>query len=183
MKKTFYYKFIPTKAEEEIAKSSNTPFQVTRELVEIRDLHAAPVIDPMNPWQIKRVVTNADIITGKIVLSHHEVFEYIFRYWTLEMCNHVLSGNKFYAVIWDISDEKSPVRYHNKNIYLEQGPQDTYALGWMDVARKASINPNDEVGIFWQSRTETFQFKGLVWSLWISFYDDELMSVVGFADL
>lgn len=161
MKKTFYYKFIPTKAEEEIAKSSNTPFQVTRELVEIRDLHAAPVIDPMNPWQIKRVVTNADIITGKIVLSHHEVFEYIFRYWTLEMCNHVLSGNKFYAVIWDISDEKSPVRYHNKNIYLEQGPQDTYALGWMDVARKASINPNDEVGIFWQSRTETFQFKVL----------------------
>ena len=162
MKKTFYYKFIPSKAEEEEAKRNKKPFQVTRELVEIRDLYPPPIIDPMNPWQIKKVVTNADIITGKLVLSHHEVFEYIFRYWTLEMCNYVLAGNRFYAVIWDVGgEEKPPVRHHNENVYLEIGPRDTYMMGWMDVARNAAVKPNDEVGMFWQSRTGTFQFKVL----------------------
>lgn len=161
MKKTYYYKFLPTKAEEEAAKASNTPFQITRELVEIRDLYPAPVLDPFNPWQIKKVVTDADILTGKLVLSHQEVFEYVFRYWTLEMCNYLLAGNKFYAVIWDHTDDKNPVRYHNEKIYLEQGPQDTYMLRWLDLVRNSSINPSDEIGFYWQSRSGTFQFKVL----------------------
>lgn len=161
MKKTFYYKFLPSKAEEEEAKANNKPFQITRELVEIRDLFPAPVIDPFNPWQIKKVVTETDIVTGKLVLSHQEVFDYVFRYWSLEMCNYLLGGNKFYAVIWDQTDEKNPLRFHNEKIYLEQGPQDTYMLRWLDLVRKSMINPNDEIGLYWQTKSGTFQFKVL----------------------
>ncbi|KAL6323456.1 hypothetical protein AAG906_039026 [Vitis piasezkii] len=161
MKKTYYYKFLPTKAEEEAAKPNTTIFQVGRVLVEIRDLYPAPVTDPKNPWQIKKVATSTDILTGKLMLLHHDVFEYIFRHWSMEMCSHVVAGNKLYAVIWDLTDETSPVRYHNENIYFEKGPQDTYLLGWMDLARKANMNPNDEIGLYWENRSGTFQFKVL----------------------
>ena len=79
------------------------------------------------------------------MLLHHDVFEYIFRHWSLEMCSHVVAGKKFYAVIWDLTDENSPVRYHSENIYFEKGPQDTCLLGWMDLARKANMNPNSGI--------------------------------------
>ncbi|RVX02386.1 hypothetical protein CK203_028307 [Vitis vinifera] len=77
------------------------------------------------------------------------------------MCSHVVAGKMFYAVIWDLTDENSPVRYHNENIYFEKGPQDTCLLGWMDLARKANMNPNGEIGLYWENRSGTFQFKVL----------------------
>ena len=77
------------------------------------------------------------------------------------MCNYVESGNRVLVVIWDVGDEKSPVRHHSENIYLELGAQDTYTLGWMDVARNSAVNPNDEVGMFWLRQTKSFQFKVL----------------------
>lgn len=164
MRKAYYYNFLPSKAEEDAAatsKANNSIFQVGRALVEIRDLYPVPVADPKNVWQIKKVATSTDILTGKLMLLHHDVFEYIFRHWSLEMCSQVVAGNKVYAVIWDLTDENSPVRYHSENIYLERGPQDTYLLGWTDLARKAKMNPNDEIGLYWEIRSETFQFKVL----------------------
>ena len=48
-----------------------------------------------------------------------------------------------------------------RTFYFEKGPQDTYLLGWMDLARKANMNPNDEIGLYWENRSGTFQFKVL----------------------
>ncbi|KAK4359763.1 hypothetical protein RND71_021992 [Anisodus tanguticus] len=42
------------KAEEEACKDSNTPWLVTRHLVEIRYYYLAPFIDLQNSWQIKK---------------------------------------------------------------------------------------------------------------------------------
>ena len=161
MKKTYYYTFIQTKAEEDAAKPNGAIFPEGRVLEEIRDLYPVPVKDPLNPWQIKKAATTADIITGKLLLLHNDVFEYIFRYWSLEMCSCVVAGHKVYTVIWDLTDKSGLIRYNNENIYLEKGPQDTFLLGWMDLVRKANINPGDEIGLYWDNRSGTFQFKVL----------------------
>ncbi|KAG5607222.1 hypothetical protein H5410_028714 [Solanum commersonii] len=84
LKKTFFYNFFPSKAEEEACKLNNTPHVVTRELIEIRDIYPPTKIDLKNPWQIKKKITHDEVIVGKLVIPFFEIFEYILRYWTLD---------------------------------------------------------------------------------------------------
>ncbi|KAG5607078.1 hypothetical protein H5410_028570 [Solanum commersonii] len=39
LKKTFFYNFFPSKAEDEACKLNNTPLVVTQELIETRDIY------------------------------------------------------------------------------------------------------------------------------------------------
>ncbi|TMW98008.1 hypothetical protein EJD97_004645, partial [Solanum chilense] len=69
MKKTFFYNFFPSKSEEEACKVNNTQHIVTRELMEIRDLYPAPIIDLQNPWQIKKKITHDEIVVGMLMIQ------------------------------------------------------------------------------------------------------------------
>ena len=162
MKKTFFYNFFPTKAEEEEAAkagSSGANLPVRREVIEIRDFYPPPEPDPANPWRIKKVVNNTDVLTGKLVLMHNDVFEHIFRFWSLEICNQVVNGNKVYVAVWDLTPEGGPVPYQNERIYFGKGPRETYILGWLDVVRNDRVRPRDEVGLYWDQKSGTFHMK------------------------
>ncbi|KAG5581141.1 hypothetical protein H5410_051768 [Solanum commersonii] len=52
MKKTFFYNFFPSKAEEETCK----------------DLYPAPKIILQNPWQIKKKITHNEIVVGMLMI-------------------------------------------------------------------------------------------------------------------
>ncbi|CAK7354964.1 unnamed protein product [Dovyalis caffra] len=158
MKKTFSYNFLPTKAEEEAAVACNKPHQVTRTLVEITDIYLAQSLctDPKNPWKIRKCITSKEILTGKILISHEDMFEHVFRYWTLEMAKHVILGNTSMVILIDYSGK----RFKTGDAYVKNGPiRDTYVVGFMDVIRMQGLNPGDEIGIFWDRRGGTFGFK------------------------
>ncbi|KAL9388971.1 hypothetical protein Peur_017576 [Populus x canadensis] len=80
MRKTFYYNFLPTKAEEDAVAARNVPYQVARAVVEIRDWYPAPRIDPGNPWQIRKSITSNEVGTTKLTLPHDDMFEHVFRF-------------------------------------------------------------------------------------------------------
>ncbi|KAJ4833617.1 hypothetical protein Tsubulata_045207 [Turnera subulata] len=174
IRKTFYYNFLHSKAEEEAASARNVPHQVTRTLVEIRDWypqqqrridsnnpwHNRKRIDSNNPWHIRKRITTNEIVSGKLPLSHEETFEHIFRYWTLELANYVVSGNKCFVLLMDYTDDP-PQKFQSENIYFKNGANDTYVLGMFAVIRGNPLNPGDEVGLFWDVRTGTFGFKVL----------------------
>ncbi|KAK3040454.1 hypothetical protein RJ639_028703 [Escallonia herrerae] len=161
MKKILFYNFIPTKSEEEAAKASNTQFKASRALVEIRDLSPPPPPpDPNHPWQIRKRLTTSDVAHRRLALSHNDTFDHIFRYWTTDMVNYVLMGTKAPVVLWDLTDENHPLRYRTENIYLERGSKDEfYVLGWMDLISNLLLNPGDEIGLYWDVRSGTLQFK------------------------
>ncbi|KAH7569063.1 hypothetical protein ACOSP7_012277 [Xanthoceras sorbifolium] len=159
MKKAFHYDFLPTKAVEEAAAARGIPYQVARTLVEIRDSGPPPKMDPSNPWQIRKCITKGEVINGKLMLPHQITFEYVFRFWGMDICNHVIAGHKSYVVIFDYTDEDVPKRFQSENIFLEGGPNDTYFLGWMDVVRSRVVSPGDEVGLFWERNTGIFGLK------------------------
>lgn len=160
MTKTWYYSFIPTKAEEEAAKAQNKHYQVTRTLVEIHDIGPGQLLaDPNYPWLIRKAVESSEITTGKLVLSHNDMFDHVFRYWTLEMCNHVVEGGRYLVTLFDFTDEKKPRGYQSEHTFLERGLNETYLLGWLDIVQKREFNAGDEVGLFWDVRTEVFHFK------------------------
>ncbi|KAI6695048.1 hypothetical protein NL676_022758 [Syzygium grande] len=162
MKKTFYYNFMPTKAEEEAAKARNVPYQVTRTLFEINDISPPQLLaDPNYPWLIRKTIVNSEIMTGKLVLSHNDTFDHVFRYWMLETCNHVVMGGRYPVALVDLTDEKSPRRYQGKHTLLERGLNETYLLGWLDIVRNRLFNTGDVVGLFWDVRSGTFHFKML----------------------
>ncbi|KAI6695047.1 hypothetical protein NL676_022757 [Syzygium grande] len=161
-RKTFYYNFMPTKAEEEAAKARNVPYQVTRTLFEVNDISPPQLHpDPNYPWLIRKAVSNCEIVNGKLVLSHNDTFDHVFRYWTLETCNHVVMGGRYPVALVDFTDEKSPRRYQSDHTFLERGLNETYILGWFDIIRNRLFNAGDEVGLFWDVRSGAFHFKML----------------------
>ncbi|KAJ6311990.1 hypothetical protein OIU76_012155 [Salix suchowensis] len=158
MRKTFYYSFLLTKAEEDAVAARSEPRQVTRGLVEIRDWYPAPRIDPNNPWQIRKSITRNEVVTTELTLSHEEMFEHVFRYWTLDMADHVVRGNKCFVILVDYTDDM-PRKIQSESVFLKTGPNDTCILGLGDVVRARYLNPGDEVGLFWDMRSGTFGFK------------------------
>ncbi|KAF8034259.1 hypothetical protein BT93_C0527 [Corymbia citriodora subsp. variegata] len=160
MTKTWMYNFIPTKAEEEATKAQNMPYQVTRTLIEINDVGPGQFLaDPNYPWLIRKAVGSSEIMTGRLVLSHKDIFDHVFRYWTLAMCNHVVTGGRYLVTLVDFTDEKSPRGYQSEHTFLERGLNETYLLGWLDIVQNRAFNAGDEVGLLWDIRTQVFHFK------------------------
>ncbi|KAE9457881.1 hypothetical protein C3L33_10193, partial [Rhododendron williamsianum] len=160
MRKTFFFNIIPSKAEEDAAKATNTQFQATRVLVEIRDLYPPPPPDPANPWVIRMRPTASDVVTGRLMLSYIETFEHIFRHWTLDMANYVLFGNKAPVFVWDLTEENNPLSYRNESVFFERGAsEEFYVLGWMDLVRNRAVNGGDEIGLYWDRGSASFHFK------------------------
>lgn len=85
-----------------------------------------------------------------MAVSHDNMFNYVFRFWTYEMINInyiLLLGNK--AAIWYVSDENQPVRYRNVTTFIEKGSSDEfYVHGWMDLERDWQVHSGDEVGLY-----------------------------------
>lgn len=152
MKKTFFYNFVPFKAEEEAYKESNTPWIVTRRLVEIRNIYLVPIIDLHNPWKIKKTITHYETIVGKLVLPFVEAFEHIFQYWTLDTTRFVTSGHKKNIDLWDFTEENNPKICHNKGTFIEMLPNEDYAIVCADLFKNRELHVNDEVGQYWNAR-------------------------------
>ncbi|KAK2971983.1 hypothetical protein RJ640_005003 [Escallonia rubra] len=156
-RKAFYYNFVPSKVEDEAAKSNNTRFGVTRNLVEFREFHPASVFHPAFPWQIRKILVLSEVYTGKFNLSFNDTFEYIFRHWEFDMANHVASGKKLFVMICDVTDEKRPISHIN--MYFEQAPDDSYLLESSGLVREHRLKEKDEIGLFWDTRFRAFHFK------------------------
>ncbi|KAL3505608.1 hypothetical protein ACH5RR_030990 [Cinchona calisaya] len=161
MKKTFYHNFMPSKEEEEeeASKATNTRLQTTRVLVEINDVHPPPILDYNNPWNIKKKLIQYEVVARKFVISFTNTFDHIFRYWTLAMANHVVLGHRMSVVLWDATDEKNPKKYCGDTVYFEILPNDDYVLACMDLFKDHSLNVDDEIGLYWDLRSSSFQFK------------------------
>ncbi|KAM3248111.1 hypothetical protein T459_09165 [Capsicum annuum] len=157
MKKTFMYNFIPSKEEEEACKDSNIPWQVTRSVVEIRDIYPTPVIDPQNPWQIKKVVTYFEEFAGRLVLPFADTFEHVFRYWTLDTVKFVTSGHKKDVDLWDVTEENNPKNC--EGAYVQMMPSENYALVCVDLFTDHGLSVDDEIGLYWDPNSSNFKFK------------------------
>ncbi|KAK4716948.1 hypothetical protein R3W88_015286 [Solanum pinnatisectum] len=158
MKTVFFYNFIPSKAEEESCRESNTPWIVTRQLVEIRDIYPAPIIDLQNLWLIKKMITHYETVIGKHVLPFAEAFEHVFRYWTLDTVKSITSGHRKNIDLWDVTEENNPKNYHNEGTFIEVLPNEDYALVCADLFRNCRLRVN-EVGLYWNPRFSFFKFK------------------------
>lgn len=159
MKNTFYYNFLPTKAEEEACKANKTPYKVTRALVDMRDIYPPPLVDFQKPWQIKRTLTHYEAVTGRVVVSFIDTMEHVFRYWTLGMANGVVLGDKVNVILCDVTDQSNPKRYCSTDVFFERLPNDDFILACMELFKDRSLSVGDEIVLFWDPRVLNFQFK------------------------
>ncbi|OIS98448.1 hypothetical protein A4A49_52997 [Nicotiana attenuata] len=159
MKKTFFYKFIPSKAEEEACKANNTQWIPTRKLIEIRDIYPAPKIDLKNPWQIKKRINRAEVVFGKIEIPFFETFEYILRYWNLSKAKSLVNGVRISVILWDVTEENDPKKYESGSIRFEMMYNDDYSLLCMPLFNDRGLRVDDEIGIYWDPRSSSFMFK------------------------
>uniref|UniRef100_A0A3Q7HET4 TF-B3 domain-containing protein n=1 Tax=Solanum lycopersicum TaxID=4081 RepID=A0A3Q7HET4_SOLLC len=159
LKKTFFYNFFPSKEEEAACKRNNTPYVVTRELIEIRDIYPPPKIDLENPWQIKIKITSYEIKAGALLIPYIETFEYIIRYWTLDMAKILVNGCGVYVQVWDVTEDNAPNKYEGEHVYLWKLCNDDYALSCIELFNNNNLGVGDEIGLFWDPRCSNFMFK------------------------
>ncbi|KAJ8540403.1 hypothetical protein K7X08_030322 [Anisodus acutangulus] len=159
MKKTFFYNFFPSKAEEEACEANNTPWVATRELIEIRDIYPAPKIDLENPWQIKKKITHDEIALGKLVVPFFETFEYILRYWKLDEAKSLVNGYGICVNVWDVTEENDPKKYEGGRVCFRKLYNDDYSLSCMELFNDRGLGVDDEIGLYWDPRNSSFMFK------------------------
>ncbi|KAK4716821.1 hypothetical protein R3W88_015159 [Solanum pinnatisectum] len=158
MKKTFFHEFISSKAEGEACQVNSTSWVVTRELVEIRDIYSAPIIDLEDPWHIKKKITHNEVILGKLVIHFSKCFEYILRYWKLDMAKSLTNGNEMCVNMWDITEENDPKKYEGGSICFRK-LYNGYSLSCMRLFNDRGLNVGDEVGLYWDPRSSSIMFK------------------------
>ncbi|KAL3337781.1 hypothetical protein AABB24_030087 [Solanum stoloniferum] len=159
LKKTFFYNFFPSKEEEEACKLNNTLFVVTRELIEIRDIYPPPKIDLENPWQIKIKITSYEVEAGALLIPYIKTFEYILRYWTLDLAKILVNGCGVCVQVWDVTMDNAPKKYEGERVYLWKLCNDDYALSCIELFNSSRLGIGDEIGLFWDPRSSNFMFK------------------------
>ncbi|XP_049364478.1 uncharacterized protein LOC125829271 [Solanum verrucosum] len=159
LKKTFFYNFFPSKAEEEACKLNNTPYVVTRELIEIRDVYPPPKINLENPWQIKKRITRDEIVLGKLVIPFFETFEYILRYWTLDAAKSLENGYDVPIDVWDLTKEIVPKKYEGESVFLKKLYNDDFSLSCIELFNDHRLGDGDEIGLYWDPRSSSLMFK------------------------
>ncbi|KAK4716754.1 hypothetical protein R3W88_015092 [Solanum pinnatisectum] len=159
LKKTFFHNFFPSKAEEEACRVNNTPYVVTRELVEIRDLYPAPRIDLQNPWQIKKKITHDEIVVGMLMIPFFEMFEYILRYWTLDMAKSLEDGFSVWVDMWDVTEGNVPKKYEGGRVWIRKVYNDDFSIWCNELFNDHGLGDGDEIGLYWDPRSASLVFK------------------------
>ncbi|XP_049399863.1 uncharacterized protein LOC125863941 [Solanum stenotomum] len=159
LKKTFFYNSFPSKAKEEACKVNNTPHAMTRELVEIRYLYPAPKIDLQNPWQIKKKITHDKIVVGMLMIPFFEMFECIFRYWTLEMAKTLENGCIVCVDMWDVTERNVSKKYEGGSVWLRKVYNDDFSLWCIELYNDRGLGDGDEIRLYWDPRFSCLVFK------------------------
>lgn len=157
--KTFYYNFFPTKEEEERERKRSgdreanfgRPGGYGRMLIEMRDFYPPPVVDPSNPWVIKKTLNRNETDSGKLVLTCFDTFEHVFRYWPLSYANSAATGHRVGVAIRDVTPENYPRKFNEMDdgVYLEMGESDDFYLMCKPLMKDRNWQVYDEIGLYW----------------------------------
>lgn len=169
-KKSFFYNFFPTKEEEEVVRkrlgdrepSFERPGGYGRMLVEIRDHYPCPVVDPNNPWVIKKTLNRNETDSGKLVLTWHDMFEHVFRYWSLSYANSAAMGHRVGVAIWDVTQEDHPRKFNEMDhgVYVEMmNDRDDFYLMCKPLMEDRNWQAYDEIGLYWSCMKSCFMVR------------------------
>ncbi|GFP82042.1 hypothetical protein PHJA_000347500 [Phtheirospermum japonicum] len=161
-RKSFVYNFFPLKEDEERSAAISTAFgpRLHRGLVEIRDVHPPPELDPHHPWKIKKTLNPYEIASGKIIVSFQDAFEHVLRYWNYFMAKHVtMFGRKVSVVVWDVTNEKNPRKYEGNNVFFQMTPSEQCLITCSEMMKDRKLKADDNIGLYWEPRESVFRFR------------------------
>ncbi|KAL3637014.1 hypothetical protein CASFOL_019313 [Castilleja foliolosa] len=162
-RKSYYYNFFPKKEDEEMPPAANSTVlapRLNRRLVEIRDVHPPPQLNPHDPWPIKKRLNHYEIATGKIILSFQDTFEHIFRYWHFPMCKYVtMLCRRIAVVVWDMTNEKFPRKYGRDDVLFQMTPSEHSLLTCPEMMHDRKLKADDNIGLYWDPMEGVFRVK------------------------
>ncbi|KAL3632682.1 hypothetical protein CASFOL_025666 [Castilleja foliolosa] len=163
MRKSYCYNFFPIKEDEERSTASASTSLgpcLHRMLVEIRDVHPPPEINPYHPWKIKKALNHDEIDSGNIIVSFHDAFEHILRYWNFFMATHVaMFGRKISVGVWDVTNEKNPRKYDGDRVFFQMIGSESCILTCSEMMKDRKMKVDDNIGIYWEPRESVFRVK------------------------
>lgn len=158
-KKTLYYNFIETKANEDPQKIQRA---APVELVEIRDVHPPPSMYLNNPW-LRKTLNYYEVHSGTIVLMWCDVVEHVIRYWGHRMAHaFTMQQEKIPVKLWDVTDEKSPKKYEGKAVYIWHMMDRICYISCRELFVVRNLKAYDMISMYWDCKDNGFKFKASV---------------------
>nr|GLL48478.1 hypothetical protein A4A49_59639 [Ipomoea trifida]GME06236.1 hypothetical protein A4A49_59639 [Ipomoea batatas] len=158
MKKTLFYKFIPSQAQQEACMARNLPWQVRRRVVEIRDVNDGTdaAAAAAGARGIRRVLSREEVVMGGIVVPFAEAFKHVFQHWTLGMIKRAaVKGENVDVVIWDVTNRFRPKRYSN-GVHIQVLANQDYGVWCMDLFSELGLGVYDLIWLAWDPLRSAF---------------------------
>uniref|UniRef100_M1A9X6 B3 domain-containing protein n=1 Tax=Solanum tuberosum TaxID=4113 RepID=M1A9X6_SOLTU len=111
------------------------------------------------PRVIKIKITSYEVEAGALLIPYIETFEYILRYWTLNLAKILVNGCGVCVQMWDVAADSAPKKYEGERVYLWKLCNDDYALSCIELFNSSRLGVGDEIGLFWDPRSSNFMFK------------------------
>uniref|UniRef100_M1DJD6 Uncharacterized protein n=1 Tax=Solanum tuberosum TaxID=4113 RepID=M1DJD6_SOLTU len=183
-KKTFFFNFISSKAEEEAnntprkrtrevletgnvttmfdfmpskaeEEANNTPRIITRELIETG---SARIFDPNNIYYIRSTISHCELSNGELLIPFSVMLLNIFPYMDLEIARSFVNENEVHVKLWDDTENNVPKKYGCGRFTVRKLPEDDYHLSIVTLIKDRVLVIGDKIGLCWHPWNSTFVF-------------------------
>uniref|UniRef100_M1DWI9 Uncharacterized protein n=1 Tax=Solanum tuberosum TaxID=4113 RepID=M1DWI9_SOLTU len=133
------------------------PMASNSEEEEVIEIGPPLKFDSNNPWKIKKEITRQVLNEANLVISHSETFDYILPYWNLANAKQLVNGAMKGVAMCDVIND---TKYNEDAgfIFRKLPNHDDYSLSVMALINIHRLGVDDEIGLYWDPRFQTFVF-------------------------
>ncbi|KAK4718104.1 hypothetical protein R3W88_016442 [Solanum pinnatisectum] len=94
-----------------------------------------------------------------LMIPFFEMFEYILRYWTLDVAKSLEIDCNVCVDMLDVSEENVPKKYEGGSVWFRKLPNDDISFWCVELFNSRRLGDGDEIGLYWDPRSSTLVFK------------------------
>ncbi|WMV30942.1 hypothetical protein MTR67_024327 [Solanum verrucosum] len=94
-----------------------------------------------------------------LMIPFIQMFEYILRYWSLDMAKSLENNCRVCVVVWNVTEENVPKKYEGGSVRLRKLNNDDFSLWCIELFKDRGLSDGDEIGLYWDPRSPSLMFK------------------------
>ncbi|WMV50924.1 hypothetical protein MTR67_044309 [Solanum verrucosum] len=93
------------------------------------------------------------------MIPFFKMFEYIIRYWILDMAKTLENSCSVCVDMWDVTEGNVSKKYEGGSVWLRKVYSDDFSLWCIKLFKDRGFSDGDEIGLYWDPRFSCLVFK------------------------